>query len=89
MPPRKTTRRRESASRRSEIFGAVLGSGWGISPQGLELVFARAEQSLTAPSAVDAKPSDSVERSWQMTKRDGVAQLRVHGPLTVPGNVLR
>ncbi len=89
MPPRKSSRRRESASRRSDIFGAVLGSGWGISPQGLELVFARAEQALSAPSAVDAKPSDAVERSWSMTKRDGVAQLRVHGPLVSSDSWMR
>jgi capsid assembly protease len=89
MPPRKALRGRETASRRSDIFGAVLGSGWGISPQGLELVFARAEQALQAPSAVDSKPSDGVDRSWQLTKRDGVAQLRVYGPLVSSDSWMR
>jgi ClpP class serine protease len=89
MPNAKRVARRVSAARRSQILAAVLGTPWAITPAGLEVVLARTEQALADPAAIDAKPADDVERSWQMTKRDGVAQLRLYGPLVSADSWMR
>lgn len=88
------TKRKPSAARttamveRQRAIAAAFDAPWLITPQGVERVLSSAQQALTV-EAVSGAPEDPVERSWLMTKRDGVAQLKVYGPLVSSDSWMR
>lgn len=75
---------------RRNALGSVLGVPWAISPAGLSRVLTDVERLLSQsqPEAVSAGEEDGVEGSWLLRKRDGIATLRLYGPLVSPSSWL-
>lgn len=88
---RKGEQRAEAAAKRNLLYGSVLGQPWLIHPSGLDTVMLFANTQIESgslqrdqqPEAIDARPGEPQRSGW-MTVRDGVAQLRVYGPLVSP-----
>lgn len=75
MPPNK----KKLASRGAEL---LLGTNWAIQSDALDAFRAAIDKAQFDPAAIMAKPGEWLERTYNVTMRDGVAIVPVRGILT-------
>lgn len=71
-------RKKQAAPRASEI---LMGRQWAIQPERLRAIQALVEAKLATPDALTAWADAPVPDTYTATMRDGIATIRISGPL--------